>query len=86
MTKPETFESPEEDDRLAEERREALFSVVEQYLDDDDKEFLLGVDDEADRTGYVYGRLLALGHDDAEADEVLRNAGVLKVEEGDDEV
>ena len=72
MPTPEGMKRPEEDE-FVDERKQALDGVIEGYLEDEDREFLEGID-ESERIGYVYGRLLEQGED---PDKVLQS-GVLE--------
>ena len=62
-------------------RVEGLKEVCERYLDPEDIEFLEEMEDEDERVGYVYGRLLDIGED---PDDLFEQYGV--TERDDDEI
>jgi hypothetical protein len=79
---PEFVSIPYDPEAL--KRIEALRGIVEEFLDPEDAEFVADMDDEDEILNYVYGRLLAEGHD---PDEVFAAAGVTEADEKDsDEV
>ena len=80
MTTPEQFPQPETDPEKH-LRNEGLITIVAEYLDENDATFLDDMDDEGERIGYVYGRLLELGED---PEVILRDSGVTeRGEEGE---
>ena len=76
MVGAEQLPNPEHDSEVL-ARHEALRGIVANYLDVDDAVFLDEMDDEDERIGYVYGRLLEQGED---PDEVLLENGVIEDE------
>ncbi len=70
----------EQHDPYEQARKEALDTLIDTYLNDDDKEFLLDIPDQGERLEYFYGRSLEMGED---PDTILREYGIT---EADDEI